>query len=223
MFLDSVIIPLVKNKCASLSDINNYRPIAIANVVSKVLEGVLLNRIDDFLWTNDNQFEFKSGCSTDKAVYLLHAFIDHFRKHSTSVYVTFLDASKALDKINHWSLFRKLIDRGIPVYVVIILMYWYRNQSMSVRWGNTISSKFHVTNGVKQGGILSPELFNVYVNDLSTSLNDTKLGGSLGGLLLNHIFYADDLCLISLSTSAMQKLLSVCENMVYNMTFSSIL
>ena len=212
LLLDSVIIPLVKNKCASLSDMNNYRPIAIANVISKVLEGVLLNRIDDYLWTNDNQFGFKAGHATDKAVYLLHEFIDHFRSQSTTVYVTFLDASKAFDKINHWTLFRKLIDRGIPIYIVDILMYWYRNQTMVVRWGNMTSTKFCISNGVKQGGILSPRLFNVYVNDLSILLNDTKLGGSIDNTLLNHILYADDLCLLSLSTSAMQQLLTICDS-----------
>ena len=104
--LESVIIPLVKNKCANLSDINNYRPVAIANVISKVFEGLLLNRMEEFLWTNGNQFGFKPAHSTDKAVYLLHEYIDFFRKQSTSVYVTLLDASKAFDKINHWKLFK---------------------------------------------------------------------------------------------------------------------
>lgn len=115
LLMDSVVLPLVKNKCANLSDMNNYRPIAIANVISTLLEGLLLNRTEDHLWTNDNQFGFKAAHSADKPVYLLHEFIDYFRNQSTSVYVTFLDASKASDKINHWCLFRKLIERGIPI------------------------------------------------------------------------------------------------------------
>ncbi len=73
--LESVIIPLVKNKCGNLSDINNYRPIAIANVISKIFESVLLTRLDDFLWTNENQFGFKPAHSTDMSVYILHDFI----------------------------------------------------------------------------------------------------------------------------------------------------
>lgn len=92
--------------------------------------------------------------------------------------------------------------------------------------GNVTSSKFYVTNGVKQGGILSPLLFNVYVNDLSTLLNNMNIGGSIDGELLNHIFYADDLCLLSLSTAAMQHLLSLCKkfgdenDIVFNCTKS---
>ena len=50
-------------------------------------------------------------------------------------YVTFLDASKAFDKISHWTLFRKLIDRKVPIYLVKILCYWYQHQIMSVQWG----------------------------------------------------------------------------------------
>ena len=65
--------------------------------------------------------------------------------------------------------------------------------------------------GVKQGGILSPVLFNVYMDDLSIALNESKIGGTLGGTLINHLCYADDLCLISLSSAGMQKLLTICD------------
>ena len=72
---------------------------------------------------------------------------------------------------------------------------------MFIRWGNTYSTKFLVTNEVKQGGILSSCLFNVYMNNLSLSLNSSGIGGSLGDNIMNHLYYADDLCLISLSSS----------------------
>ena len=63
---------------------------------------------------------------------------------------------------------------------------------MFTRWGNSRSTKFRVINGVKQGGILSPALFNVYMNNLSVSLNHSGIGESLGGNLLNHLSYADN-------------------------------
>ena len=120
-------------------------------------------------------------------------FIEYFKRRSTSVYVAFLDASKAFDKINHWVLFKKLINRGIPIYLVKLLCYWYQHQSMYVKWGSTMSSKFQVTNGVRQGGVLSPLLFDVYVNELSELLNKSGIGGNLSGTLINHMLYADDI------------------------------
>ena len=99
--LDSVIIPLVKNKCGDLSDISNHRPIAISCIVSKIFENVILLRIEEYLWTTDNQFGFKAHHSTDLCVYALTDYIEHLKNRSTSVNVAFLDASKAFYKINH--------------------------------------------------------------------------------------------------------------------------
>ena len=74
---------------------------------------------------------------------------------------------------------------------------------MGIIWGNTFSSLFSVSNGVKQGGILSPALFNIYMDGLSTSLNSSNIGGHIGGNLLHHLYYANGMCLISLSSAGM--------------------
>ena len=68
---------------------------------------------------------------------------------------------------------------------------------MHVRWGITTTSSFLVSNGVKQGGILSPMLFNVYMDQPSIKLNRSNIGENIGGHLINHLCYAEDLCLIS--------------------------
>ena len=74
---------------------------------------------------------------------------------------------------------------------------------MHIRWGNTTTSLFFVFNGVKQGGILSSILFNVYMDQLSVKLNASNIGKDIGGVLVNHLCYADDICLISLSSAGM--------------------
>ena len=83
---------------------------------------------------------------------------------------------------------------------------------MCIRWGNTFSSLFSVSNGVKQCEILSPALFNLYMDGLSTSLSSSNIGGHNDGNLLNHLCYAGDMCLISLSSAGMQRLLNMCND-----------
>ena len=163
----------------------------------------------EYLLTSDNQFEFKEQHGTEFCIYSLLEFIDYYKKRNTTVFVTFLDASKAFDRVNYWMLFSKLIDKNVPLFIVKLLVFWYTKQEMKVRWGNTISSSFKVGNGVKQGGILSPVLFNIYIGKLSIALNDTAIGGKIGGQLLNHLCSADDMCLISIYSSGMQQLLNV--------------
>ena len=68
---------------------------------------------------------------------------------------------------------------------------------MSVRWGHSISNVFNVTDGVRQGGILSPKLFNIYIDGLSNILNNSLIGGSLGDKRISHMLYADDLCIVT--------------------------
>ena len=70
---------------------------------------------------------------------------------------------------------------------------------MYVRWSSTLSTAFQVTNGVCQGGILSPMLFNLYINDFSIRLTNSGIGGIFGGKFVNHMIYADDLCIYLLN------------------------
>ena len=117
-----------------------------------------------------------------------------------------LDASKAFDRVNFWLLVDKLITRSVPLFIVRILDVSYTHQKMCIQLGNAYSSSFIVSNG----GILSPILFNVYMDDLSVSLNRSNIGERIENIFLNHLCYADDLCLVSLSSAGMQKLLSIC-------------
>ena len=96
--------------------------------------------------------------------------------------------------------------------MIRILAFWYSNQKMMVRWGNVMSESFTVSNGVRQGGILSPYLFNVYMDDLSIRLKKLYPGCRIANNIINHLFYADDLVLLCPSHRGLQELLETCEN-----------
>ena len=206
-----VLIPIIKNKCGNISSKDNYRPIALASIASKIIERIILNRTEDILTTNENQFGFKKGHGTDQCIYVLKEVLNMYKSLNSCLSLCFLDASKAFDRINHSLLFQKLKSRGIPGYLLRILVFWYENQTMYVRWGKLLSSPFTVSNGVRQGGILSPFLFNVYMDELSTRLNKFSIGCVVGSLRINHIMFADDLVLVSPSTRGLSILLYECE------------
>ena len=183
-----VLVPIVKNKSASICSKSNDRPIALASIVSKVLEKIIYDRIAVYLTTCSNQFGFKAKHSTDMTIYALKEAVLKYRILNSNVYSCFLDASKAFVRVNHYVLFDKLVKRGVPLYnIVRILVFWYNVQKMYIRWNNTMSDSFSVTNGVRQGGILSPYLFCVYVDDLSKKLNNVNAGCFMGTELINNI------------------------------------
>ena len=118
------------------------------------------------------------------------------------------DISKAFDKVNHDCLFFKLIERSTPLCFVNILKNWYGKLFSRVRWSNILSSEFLVNSGIRQGGILSPLLFSVYINSLLIKLD--KYGCFINGICYGSIMYADDLVLLSNSLREMQIMLDIC-------------
>ena len=146
-----ILVPVIKDKAGKINSKDNYRPVALASILSKVLELIILDRLSEFLYTADNQFGFKKKLGTDSCIYVLKEIIDSYSRLSGSVFLCFLDASKAFDRINHRELFKKLERRGVPLYLVRILSFWYSQQKMCVRWGTDISESFYVSNGVRQG------------------------------------------------------------------------
>ena len=83
---------------------------------------------------------------------------------------------------------------------------------MCIKWGQATSDYFTISNGVMQGGILSPRLFAVYVDDLSKQLIDARSGCFIEHQCINHVMHADDICLLAPSALGLQKLLDVCYN-----------
>lgn len=221
-FMFSLIIPLLKDKKGDITSKDNYRPIAITSIFSKVMELIILTRYNNLLNTAENQFGYKKGLGTDMCIFTFKEIVNYYRSLSSNVYICFMDAAKAFDRVNHWYLFDKLLNRGVPKLIVKLLSVWYCTQSFSVKWSNIISTSFKVQNGVRQGGILSPRLFNVFIDELSDEMNTSGYGCHLNNQSYNHLQYADDSVILAPSPNALQKLVNICENFAqrYDMLYN---
>merc|ERR1719187_2271077 len=101
-----------------------------------------------------------------------------------------LDLTKAFDRISHYGLFNKLMDRNVPLCFLMIIIYGYLNLKANVKWGNAVSNYFDVPTGTKQGGILSPDFFGIYINDLVGLLKASGVGCHVLKIFVAAILYA---------------------------------
>jgi Reverse transcriptase (RNA-dependent DNA polymerase) len=111
----------------------------------------------------------------------------------------------------------------IPATFVRILLKLYTEHCVQVTWADFASDYFSVVNGVKQGGVLTPTLFCVYIEDLLVKLSQCGVGRFIGTNFVGAFAYADDIVLLAPSPSATLKLLPVCESFAlhYNIVFNA--
>jgi Reverse transcriptase (RNA-dependent DNA polymerase) len=210
-FLQGTTIPIPKQRTSNATVSANYRGITLSSVFGRILDLIVLDRYSSVLQSDQLQFGFKAKHSTAMCTMVLREIINCYVSENSTVYCTFLDASKAFDKINYCRLFELLLRRRIPRTLLRLLLNIYTGQSVRVLWNGCLSSTFPVTNGVKQGGILSPILFCVYYDELLQELRRTNTGCHIGSWFVGVLAYADDLALLAPSASAMRKLLATCE------------
>src|SRR5207244_5898478 len=121
-------------------------------------------RLDKYLFSSPNQFGIKKGISCNHAVYLVRNTVDYFTKNDSTVSICTLDISKAFDKVNIYGLFSKLMERNIPICFINMLCSWYNKMYTCVRWETKVTGFSQLSAGVRQGGVLSPILFAIYVD-----------------------------------------------------------
>ena len=204
------IIPVIKDHQGNLSDTGNYRPITIAPIVSKLFEHVLKSTFCDVLNTSCNQFGFKRNSSTSHALHCLRETVTYYVNHGSRVFCAFLDASKAFDRLVHSGLFIKLMERKIPLVFLDVIISWYDGLFCRVKWGDHFSEWFEVVAGVRQGGVLSPDFYCIYVDDLLSILQSCDKGCYYKSYFAAALFYADDMAILSPSIKAMKILLELC-------------
>ena len=213
-FGQSYTVPVLKSsgiRYSKMLDANDYRGVSISPVISKVFEHCVLERYSDYFVTSCNQFGFKKGSSCTQAIYTLKCAVNYYISRGSTVNICALDLSKAFDKMNHCGLFIKLMRRRIPVQLLSLLEYWFSLGVTCVKWGTIMSANFTLSCGIRQGGVLSPYLFAVYVDGLVDKVQNCGSGCFVNWVCCGIILYADDILLLSPSVTSLQELLRVCE------------
>ena len=130
------------------ADSNNYRGIALSPIFLKILDHVILMRYHSKLMSSDLQLGFKAKCSTNLCSVILKETMSYYVNNNSRpmVFCTFLDATKAFDRIRYCKLFRLLSDRGIPPCIIRILLGFYTHNLVRVVWNGILSDYFLAVN-----------------------------------------------------------------------------
>ena len=115
----------------------------------------------------------------------------------------FLDAKKEFDRVNHWAQSMKPLDRNVTLHIMKLFFFLYREQVFIVRWNNSLPMTFRCSNGIRQGGQLSPLSYNVNTDDLNHHLQTTGVGCYIGGAWVISLSYADDIVLLAPTVTAL--------------------
>ena len=161
-FLACAFLPLVKGlKDPSLTE--NYRAVAGSSLILKLFDYVILHLWADLLQSDSLQFGYKRSTSTTECSWLVMTVADYFRGRGSPVYCATLDAKQGFDRCSWNVIFSSLRKRHLPAVVIRALLFVYTEQSAVVKWGGAVSEPFSLTNGTRQGSVISPTLWCVYV------------------------------------------------------------
>ena len=220
--LEGTMLPLVKSSRGKLQDSSNYRAITIGTTILKLFEIVLLNKQTSAFETSNLQFGFKKNSSPVMCSMVAQEVISHYNSNNSKVYTVLLDASKAFDRVNYIKLFDKLLEKEMCPLVMRLLLQTYLNQKLHIKWNDVATESFSVTNGVRQGGILSPLLFGIYIDELLRKLQASGIGCHMGHHFAGALGFADDLILLCPSLYGIRKMLEICEHFAaeYDLIFN---
>jgi len=200
------------HKAGSQSNPSNYRGITICSNLGKVFTAVLNNRLDNFVEDHkilkEEQIGFRHGSRTADHMFILKALIDKYTKNKEKLYVCFIDLKKAFDSIWRDGMLLKLLKCGISGNFYNIIKSMYADVKCTVKTCEGFTSFFKSSVGVKQGEVLSPLLFNLYINDMLDIFTDRSDPVDVCDRKLNALLYADDLILLSESEAGLQTCLN---------------
>ena len=229
-FRDALIVALYKNK-GNRADCGNYRGISLLSIAGKIFARVILNRLITVSEQNlpEAQCGFRPGRSTVDMIFALRQLQEKCIEQNKPLYSVFIDLTKAFDTVNREALWKVLERLGCPPKFIQIIKLFHTGMNGQVLAGGETTEEFEISNGVKQGCVLAPVLFNIFFTSmLSHACKDLdkgvylkyRLDGSLFDLrrlsaktktsldLLQEALFADDCALVAHSESDLQSMLN---------------
>jgi Reverse transcriptase (RNA-dependent DNA polymerase) len=211
-FALSLVVPVIKDKSVKTDVFDNYRPISLVHIFSKVFELCIAQRMYSYFEPDELQYGFVNGRGCQKALFTLQNVVDYYTTRGSPIYMAALDASKAFDRVNHYGLFCKLMKLGLPLYLLNVVINWHLKLKGQVRWNGRLSGIFNIRSGIRQGGINSTWFFNVYIFELIGRLRESGFGCYIISVYIGCLFFADDIILLSASILHLQSMLCICSD-----------
>ena len=210
-----IIIPLYKGHPKPKCDPDSYRAISLLPALYKLYEKVVNTRIQKWLtsenikFPNSQQQGFQKNKGCINASFNIHATIYHNLEQGSKVYVAFADIQKAFDTVLHEGLIYLVQKLGIKGKILQTIISSYTNIKSFVKINGLNSEPFVIKRGVRQGGVLSSFLYLIYINDLLTCLENSKLGTYVCNTYSGNTALADDIALLALSPKHLQMMLNI--------------
>ncbi len=197
----------IPKKGKDASDPNNNRGISITSQICKTYETVIKQGNTIPKKPHPLQYGFTRGTAPELSALGVTESLAEAKHQKISLYIIALDAQKAFDVVSHPVLFKKLITDGTSRDTIAAIMSIYENATETVLWEGESSKPYHIKQGVRQGGILSTDLYKLFLDQLLHRLQSTDLGMKIGPTHIAATACADDLILMSPSKHAIQTLL----------------
>ncbi|CAH1250101.1 Hypp8767 [Branchiostoma lanceolatum] len=203
----SLVIPMPKK--GNLRQCQNYRTISLISHPSKILLRVILKRLktkaEELL--AEKQAGFRPGRSTTEQIFNCRLIIEKHLQHQRDLFHNFIDFKKAFDRVWHDGLWWVLRGFGVEEGLIQTIEALYEKASSAVFLNNRVGEFFRTTVGVHQGCLISPVLFNLYLEKIiQDTLQDHHTSISIGGRRICNLRFADDIDLLAGTNTELQDL-----------------
>jgi len=190
----SLIITLPKK--GNLQQCQNYRTISLISHPSKVMLKILLNRLkpqaEEII--AEEQAGFRPRRSTTEQIFNLRILCERYLQHQRDLYHVFVDFKKAFDRVWHAALWATMRLYNINANLIKVIESLYDKATSAVYFNNSIGDWFRTTVGVRQGCLLSPTLFNIFLERIMADALEGHCGTvSIGGRMITNLRFADDI------------------------------